>query len=159
MSDYKEAMQRVVEDFEFDDIHHYCKFIEGLSGAKIRIRKHVDYLDENDWPTDEDKAVDSIASIRVLFTDGDGGAMVFSFSEMYEDEGVQIELVACQWCDITFDYMTEVQEIFEMPELYANKQVVVLEKPLLTESWDSDEPSPRLIKAKKDRENYLANRH
>ena len=50
---------------------------------------------------------------KVLYTDGDGGAVVFTgFSEMFEEEGLTISLIAgCHYCDITFKMLDKVLSI------------------------------------------------
>tara|TARA_R110000796_G_C14491876_1_gene427856 strand:- start:361 stop:639 length:279 start_codon:yes stop_codon:yes gene_type:complete len=50
---------------------------------------------------------------KVLYTDGDGGAIVFTgFSEMFEEEGLTISLVAdSNYCDITFETLEKVISI------------------------------------------------
>ena len=49
----------------------------------------------------------------MLYTDGDGGAIVFTgFSEMFEEEGLTISLVAdSNYCDITFETLDKVISI------------------------------------------------
>ena len=150
---------KIVERYSFDDINHLHKFTEYLSGAKFMVRKHTDYVDDDGYPVDEADAVESYTSVSVLYTDGDSGAMEFSFSEMYEDEGYQIEMVGCQWCDITPEYMLAINEVFLHPELYQHGEVEVFEPPCCTTSWDSDELNERIINAKKDRERTIAMQH
>lgn len=131
---------KVVEDYGFKDLAHLFKFTEALSGAKFKIRKVGDF-------------------IGILYTDGDSGVMEFGFSEIYEEHGYQIELIECSWCDITPEYMASINEVFELPNLYEDGEVVVFEKPCLTDEWDSDKPSQALINMKKDREKRLAQQH
>jgi hypothetical protein len=150
---------KIVERYSFDDINHLHKFTEYLSGAKFMVRKHTDYVDDDGYPVDEADAVESYTSVSVLYTDGDSGAMEFSFSEMYEDEGYQIEMVGCQWCDITPEYILAINEVFLHPDLYEHGEVEVFESPCTTVSWDSDELNERLLNAKKDRENRVALQH
>jgi hypothetical protein len=150
---------KIVERYSFDDINHLHKFTEYLSGAKFMVRKHTDYVDDDGYPVDEADAVESYTSVSVLYTDGDSGAMEFSFSEMYEDEGYQIEMVGCQWCDITPEYILAINEVFLHPDLYQHGEVEVFESPCTTVSWDSDELNERLLNAKKDRENRVALQH
>lgn len=149
----------IVERYSFDDINHLHKFTEYLSGAKFMVRKHTDYVDDDGYPVDEADAVESYTSVSVLYTDGDSGAMEFSFSEMYEDEGYQIEMVGCKWCDITPEYILAINEVFLHPDLYQHGEVEVFESPCTTVSWDSDELNERLLNAKKDRENRVALQH
>ena len=41
--------------------------------------------------------------------DGDDGVMKFtSFSEVFESDGVSVELVDCQYCDLSFKFMEEI---------------------------------------------------
>jgi len=150
---------KIVERYSFDDINHLHKFTEYLSGAKFMVRKHTDYVDDDGDPVDKDDAVESYTSVGVLYTDGDGGAMEFSFSEIYENEGYQIEMVGCQWCDITPEYILAINEVFLHPDLYQHGEVEVFESPCTTVSWDSDELNERLLNAKKDRENRVALQH
>jgi hypothetical protein len=150
---------KIVERYSFDDINHLHKFTEYLSGAKFMVRKHTDYVDDDGYPVDEADAVESYTSVSVLYTDGDSGAMEFSFSEMYEDEGYQIEMVGCKWCDITPEYILAINEVFLHPDLYQHGEVEVFESPCTTVSWDSDELNERLLNAKKDRENRVALQH
>jgi hypothetical protein len=150
---------KIVERYSFDDINHLHKFTEYLSGAKFMVRKHTDYVDDDGDIVDEADAVESYTSVSVLYTDGDSGAMEFSFSEIYEDKGYQIEMVGCQWCDITPEYMLAINEVFLHPDLYQHGEVEVFESPCTTVSWDSDELNERLINAKKDRENRFTLQH
>jgi hypothetical protein len=155
----RERQLKVVEDYGFKDLAHLFKFTEALSGAKFMVRKHTDYVDDDGYPVDEADAVESYTSVSVLYTDGDSGVMEFGFSEIYEEDGYQMELIECRWCDITPDYMTAINEVFELPDLYEDGEVVVFEKPCLTDEWDSDKPSQALINMKKDREKRLAQQH
>ena len=92
VKDDKERRLKVVEDFDFNDLDHLFKFTECLSGAKFRVKKY-----------------DS-GAVKVLYTDGDSGAMEFGFSEIYEEHGYQMELIACRWCDITPFYMRKINK-------------------------------------------------
>ena len=130
MKDDEERRLKVVEDFDFNDLNHLFKFTEYLSGAKFRVKKY-----------------DS-GTVKVLYTDGDSGAMEFGFSEIHEEEGYQIELIACRWCDITPFYMRKINRVFTIPDDYYDGQVIVFEKPCITVAWDSDERNERT------RENY-----
>ena len=136
----RERQLNVVKDYGFKDLSHLFRFTEGLSGAKFKVRKVGDF-------------------VGVLYTDGDSGVMEFGFSEIYEEHGYQMELIECRWCDITPEYMTAINEVFELPDLYEDGEVVVFEKPCLTDEWDSDEPSQAIINMKKDREKRLAQQH
>lgn len=129
---------KVVEDFGFKDLNHLFKFTEYLSGAKFMVKKY-----------DDD-------TVKVLYTDGDSGAIEFGYSEIYDEYGYQIELIACRWCDITPEYMQKINKVFTRPDRYYDGEVIVFELPCITKSWDSDEKNERFIKAKKERENKLA---
>jgi len=128
---------KVVEDFDFNDLGHLFKFTEYLSGAKFRVKKYDD------------------GTVKVLYTDGDSGAMEFGFSEIYEEHGYQMELIECRWCDITPEYMRKINRVFTRPDDYYDGEVIVLEEPCITVAWDSDERNERIINAKKDRENNV----
>jgi hypothetical protein len=146
----------IVDRYAFNNLNHLHKFTEYLSGAKFMVRKHTDYVDEDGDIVDEADAIDSYTSVSVLYTDGDSGVMEFSFSEIYEDKGYQIELIECQWCDITPEYMLAINDVFLYPDLYEHGEVEVFESPCTTVSWDSDEWNERMINAKKDRESRVA---
>lgn len=133
----KERRLKVVEDFDFNDLNHLFKFTEYLSGAKFRVKKYSD------------------GTVKVLYTDGDSGAMEFGYSEIYDTHGYQMELIACRWCDITPEYIQKINRVFTRPDKYHDGQVVVFEKPCTTVSWDSDEWNERMINAKKYRENNV----
>ena len=128
---------KVVEDFDFNDLGHLFKFTEYLSGAKFRVKKYDD------------------GTVKVLYTDGDSGAMEFGFSEIYEEHGYQMELIECKWCDITPEYMRKINRVFTRPDDYYDGEVIVFEEPCITVAWDSDERNERIINAKKDRENNV----
>lgn len=128
---------KVVEDFDFNDLGHLFKFTEYLSGAKFRVKKYDD------------------GTVKVLYTDGDSGAMEFGFSEIYEEHGYQMELIECRWCDITPEYMRKINRVFTRPDDYYDGEVIVFEEPCITVAWDSDERNERIINAKKDRENNV----
>ena len=149
----------IVDRYSFIDVDHLHKFTEYLSGAKFRVRKHTDYVDDDGNIVDEADAVDSYTSVGVLYTDGDGGAMEFSFSEIYEEHGYQIETIGCQWCDITPEYILAINEVFWCPDLYDHGEVEVFESPCVTVSWDSDEVNERVLNAKKDREKRFTLQH
>ena len=128
---------KVVEDFDFNDLGHLFKFTEYLSGAKFRVKKYDD------------------GTVKVLYTDGDSGAMEFGFSEIYEEHGYQMELIECKWCDITPEYMRKINRVFTRPDDYYDGEVIVFEEPCITVAWDSDERNERIINAKKNRENNV----
>lgn len=138
MENDEQRRLQVIKDFGFRDLNHLCKFTEYLSGAKFMIKKY-----------DDD-------TVKVLYTDGDSGTLEFGYSEIYDRHGYQMELIACQWCDITPEYIQKINRVFIRPDKYHDGQVIVFEKPCTTVSWDSDEWNERMINAKKDRENRLS---
>jgi hypothetical protein len=159
MANGNEQRLEVIERYSFNDLEHLSKFTECLSGAKFMVRKHTDYVDDDGDIVDEADAVESYTSVGVLYTDGDSGVMEFGFSEIYEEQGYQIKLIDCQWCDITPEYMLAINEVFLHPDLYEHGEVEVFESPCCTTSWDSDELNERILNAKKDRENRVALQH
>ena len=121
--------EEAVERFKFRDMNHLNKFTEYLSGAKLKVIKQIDHI------TDEGEPFD-VVCVRVLYTDGDGGALRFSFSEMHEREGFAVGNVDCRYCEINMEHMQTVIDIFENPEDWEDGEVVVFEAPCVGDSWE-----------------------
>ena len=49
----------------------------------------------------------------LLYTDGDSGAMLFSWSEVFEEDGLSMRLVECNYCDIKLSSLKEIRKIFK----------------------------------------------
>ena len=52
---------------------------------------------------------------NAVYTDGDGGVMLFEgYSEIFDEQGITVRLLGCTYCDITYDEMHDiVQELKE----------------------------------------------
>ncbi len=52
---------------------------------------------------------------NAVYTDGDGGAMLFEgYSEIFDEQGITVRLLGCTYCDITYDEIHDiVQELKE----------------------------------------------
>ena len=98
----KERDEAIRSEFGFETLQDLYDFTEYLSGAKIKVR--VSY-----W---EDEG-DTHKSFKILYTDGDSGSAVFSFSEIYEEEGMQIKMGGCSYCDISLSSFLNIYDIFE----------------------------------------------
>ena len=49
----------------------------------------------------------------VLYFDSDDGvALISAYCEVFDDEGFQIKLIDCEYCDIHFYHMQEIIDIF-----------------------------------------------
>lgn len=77
------------------------------------INDHSTLTNPNYWQHPIDKC-------RFLYSDGDGGLAVISFSEIFEDDGFQIELIDCAWFDIDFYSLSEIRKryILEVELVY-----------------------------------------
>jgi hypothetical protein len=53
------------------------------------------------------------ADVGVLYTDGDSGIMLFSFSDVFSEEGAKCRPVACEWCDVSLSFMRKVNDLLE----------------------------------------------
>ena len=98
----QERTEEIRREFGFGTLQDLYDFTEYLSGAKIKVR--VSYF-EDDGDTHKD--------FKVLYTDGDSGTAVFSFSEIYEEKGMQIKMGGCSYCDISLSSLLNIYDIFE----------------------------------------------
>ena len=80
----KEIMKRFKFDSEEDLNVWSCSFIP-------------DYLYEKD-------------ESAVLYTDGDCGIALISFSEIFDEDGIMIELIDCTYCDIRMSDLKKIHK-------------------------------------------------
>jgi hypothetical protein len=59
---------------------------------------------QEDWLVSRD-------SDEVLYTDGDDGLAVIRLSECFDVDGVAIELIECQYCDINIKTLNKVHNL------------------------------------------------
>lgn len=78
-----------LSDFGFDSEDELITWSETLTG---------------DWRLSE-------KDTRVLYTDGDSGIVMFSWSEIEEENGMCITLINCFWCDIDFNSLRKIERV------------------------------------------------
>ena len=55
---------------------------------------------------------DGIGTLEILYLDSDDGCMLFSSgNDVFEEEGMQIKLIGCQYVDIRSDALSEITEL------------------------------------------------
>lgn len=87
----------IYKDYGFEDKEEYQKWRVSFmpdvmyKHTSIEEEGHVTYL------------------LDCLYTDGDDGVMEFtSTSEVFDEEGVSIQLLDCNYCDISFKEMSSI---------------------------------------------------
>ena len=53
---------------------------------------------------------------NALYTDGDSGLALVSMSEVFDDEGISIQLICCNYCDFDFDVLSDI--VYELQEIW-----------------------------------------
>lgn len=53
---------------------------------------------------------------NALYTDGDSGLALVSMSEVFDDEGISIQLICCNYCDFDFDVLSGI--VYELQEIW-----------------------------------------
>ena len=51
-----------------------------------------------------------------LYTDGDSGLALIGMSEVFDDEGISIQLINCNYCDFDFDVLNDI--VCELQQLW-----------------------------------------
>lgn len=88
----------IYEDYGFKDKEEYQKW--RVSFIPDVMYKHTSMKDEEG---------DVTYLLDCVYTDGDDGVMEFtSMSEVFEGEGVSIQLLDCNYCDISFKEMSSI---------------------------------------------------
>jgi len=88
--------------------------ITGKKGQKL-----FDWMQSfsEDWIVKKETAIDGedvFTSVKVAYTDGDDGLMIFSSgSEIFDDDGVSVSVIG-GYCDISYETMQNI--MFEMEE-------------------------------------------
>ena len=55
---------------------------------------------------------DGIGTLEILYLDSDDGCILFSsVNDVFEEEGMQIKLIGCQYVDIRSDALSEITEL------------------------------------------------
>jgi len=60
------------------------------------------YADVEDWATDFQEPRFNENKDACLYTDGDSGLAIIRLSEVYDESGIDIELVDCKYCGFHF---------------------------------------------------------
>ena len=91
--DYREAMS--IAGLQGQEFHDWTQTFK----ADYRERVLVDY--------------DGCREFNLVYTDGDGGVMVFNnYSEIFDDKGITMSVVVGH-CDIAFEHIREIIEYME----------------------------------------------
>ena len=53
---------------------------------------------------------------NALYTDGDSGLALISMSEVFDGEGISIQLICCNYCDFDFDVLNDI--VCELQEIW-----------------------------------------
>ena len=95
----------------------YSRF-EGLT-KEIHDEYRYDLARSGYWICDEDE--DGFRTLEILYLDSDDGCILFSSeNEIFEEEGMQIKLIDCQWVDIRSRVLIEITEL--MNKFVADRQ-------------------------------------
>ena len=91
--DYREAMS--IAGLQGREFHDWTQTFK----ADYKERVLVDY--------------DGCREFNLVYTDGDGGVMVFNnYSEIFDDKGITMSVVG-GYCDIAFEHIREIIEYME----------------------------------------------
>jgi len=60
------------------------------------------YADVEEWATKDQHPIFNDDCTKCLYTDGDCGIAVISISEVFDDAGIDIELVDCMYCGFNY---------------------------------------------------------
>lgn len=86
--------QELLETFDITK-EDYLELLNGMGGPSI--------ISHDD---------DETGNCDYLYFDGDGGSLlIHTYSEMFDDEGFTIKLVAgCAWCEVPWKILREIME-------------------------------------------------
>lgn len=86
--------------FGFVDKDHFLRWRTSFYPDEVYKLKRI---------VDDEQDNDSFDLIDCLYTDGDDGVLKFtSFSEVFDSYGVSVELIDCQYCDLSFKFMEKI---------------------------------------------------
>ena len=107
----KETIMRLMEVYGFADEQALWDFGQDMQNPKVKISKitHIEEVDD-DY---DDEPIEPHTVITVLYTDGDGGYLELSQSEMFDDDGFQIRPVLCSYADMTHGALLSLFDIWE----------------------------------------------
>ena len=64
------------------------------------------------WVYEDDPDEDGMGTLEILYLDSDDGCLIFSSeNDRFEEDGMQIKPIGCQWADITPKTLREITEI------------------------------------------------
>ena len=117
-----EEILNKIKNHSFKDIGEYHRWISTLEPEYRYYSRDITWKE-----LDIDGKTEGYAYTYVscLYTDGDGGVMFFcTNSEIFEEQGMTMELINCSWCDITYSDIIEIGEEMEfLKENYSRRLV------------------------------------
>ena len=76
------------------------------------------------WIYREEPDVDSMGELQILYLDSDDGCILFSSgNDVFEEEGMQIKLIGCQYADIRSNALREITEIMSTFPLISGRKI------------------------------------
>lgn len=107
-----------VSEHGFKSIEEYCAWSRSWEPS---YRYYSEDFTLRDIGIQEDGFAYSYASC--LYTDGDGGVMLFrTTNDVFEADGMSIQLLNCSWCDISYAIIEEINEEMEfLKENYSRR--------------------------------------
>ena len=115
----KEILDKI-SNHSFKDIGEYYSWISSLNPD---YRYHSEDITWEELGVDDEEKVYAYTRVSCLYTDGDGGVMFFcTNSEIFEEQGMTMELINCSWCDISYEDFEEIgQEMEFLKENYSRR--------------------------------------
>jgi len=118
----EEEILNKISNHNFKDIGEYYRWISTWEPDYRYYSRDITWKE-----LDIEDKTEGYAYTRVscLYTDGDGGVMFFcTNSEIFEENGMTMELINCSWCDITYSDIIEIGEEMEfLKENYSRRLV------------------------------------
>lgn len=102
----EEEILNKISNHGFKDIGEYYRWISTLEPDYKYYSRNITW--EEFGADDEEKGY-AYTRASCLYTDGDGGVMFFcTNSEIFEKQGMTVELINCSWCDISYEDFEEI---------------------------------------------------
>ena len=100
-----------ISDHNFKDIGEYYRWIRAWEPD---YRYHSRDITWKELGIEDKTEGYAYTRVSCLYTDGDGGVVFFcTNSEIFEENGMTMELINCSWCDISYYDIIEIGEQME----------------------------------------------
>ena len=107
---YLESVKKILDRFNITDNEFYERNIASLRNNKYSYPNFVVSYGDRDSYTE------------VLYFDGDDGrAIISNECEIFDEEGCQIKLHECNWCDFEWSTLNEIITILQEVEEYSDE--------------------------------------